>query len=139
MFLLTKMSIVNYCYHKTVLELFISFTMLSHFSVMDLNDNNKSEVKVNTISEDNEYEYQQTQLEKSSDIKSARVKKLSMILNNGDAREEFYMKRERSKSLDPTQKVDFNYVRSRVSSIMSLGDMGGDAIVSEIRERNGKL
>lgn len=105
------------------------------------NENNKNDVKVNMISEDGEYEFQQTKIEKPSEVKVPRVKKLSLILNNTSAREEVYMKLERSKSLDPTQKVDFDYVRTRVSSIMSLGDMGGDAMVIETYERakNGKL
>lgn len=108
---------------------------------MESNENNKSksEVRVNVISEDGEYEFQQTKLEKPTGAKNQRVKKLSLILNSSSAREEIYMKLERSKSLDPTEKVDFDYVRTRVSSIMSLGDMGGDAIVIETRDKIGKL
>ncbi|XP_055300651.1 monocarboxylate transporter 14-like [Sitodiplosis mosellana] len=107
--------------------------------LMDPNAN-INEVKVNMISEDGEYEFNQTKLEKPNEVKSPRVKKLSLILNSS-AREEVYRKLERSKSLDPTQKIDFDYVRTRVSSIMSLGDMGGDAMVIETFERtkNGRL
>lgn len=115
-----------------------------NFSVMSAAENNKSisEVKVNMISEEGEYEYQQTKLEISSDDRNSRVKKIrksSLVLNNGCGKEIFPMSRERSKSLDPTQKINFNHVRSRVASIMSLGDMGGDAMINESRARQGKL
>ena len=93
------------------------------------------------ISEDGEYEFNNSTSEKPTEAKSPRVKKLSLILNSASAREEVYRKLERSKSLDPTQKIDFDYIRTRVSSIMSLGDMGGDAMVTETYERNknGKM
>lgn len=46
------------------------------------------------------------------------------------------MKCERSKSLDPTQHLHgFNPVRKRFDSLMSLGDVVGDAILCESNER----
>lgn len=51
------------------------------------------------------------------------------------------MKSKRSKSLDPTYKLDgFNPVRTRISSIMSLGDLIGDAILTDSygEVKNGK-
>ena len=102
---------------------------------------NKSEVKVNIKSNDTEHEFQQSKLEKPTEMRSSILKRMSLISNSSSAREEIYRKLERSKSLDPTQKIHFDYIRTRVSSIMSLGDMGGDAMVTETYERNknGKM
>lgn len=51
------------------------------------------------------------------------------------------MKLERSRSLDPSQKLNgFHPIKERISSIMSLGDIVGDAILSDPNEntKDGK-
>ncbi|XP_031623601.1 monocarboxylate transporter 14-like [Contarinia nasturtii] len=96
---------------------------------------NKLDVKVNVISEDGEYEYEQTKL--PCDVNSARVKKISLP-NRGTSNNSIYMKCERSKSLDPTQKLDgFKPIRRRMSSVMSIGDFDGVKFLN--RTKKGKM
>ena len=62
---------------------------------------------------------------------------LHEIEKNGDANK---IKFKRSKSLDPQQLNGFNPIKRRFSSIMSLGDLIGDAILTDSygQVKNGK-
>lgn len=62
---------------------------------------------------------------------------LHEIEKNGDTNK---IKFERSKSLDQQQLHGFNPMKKRFSSIMSLGDLIGDAILTESygKNENGK-
>lgn len=48
-----------------------------------------------------------------------------------NSHEEIMVKAERSKSLDPTQHVDFETIKRRKASLISLGDCNGLAISPE--------
>lgn len=98
------------------------------------------------ISEDGEYKYEETKLTPSDDVKSLRVKKISLPNREYplecNVSKEIYMKYERSKSLEPTQKLDGLHppMRVRMSSIISFdGDdmgMGGVAMMSKTYKRS---
>lgn len=53
-----------------------------------------------------------------------------------NSHEEIIVKAERSKSLDPTQHVDFERIKRRQPSLISLGDCNGLAISPD--NKNGK-
>lgn len=113
---------------------------------MDSNDD-KSKVKVEIASDSNNNESGRSKLKNSIKKKiSLPNGGLNQINENSEIdTNDIYLKLERSKSLDPTHAYeDFEQIRTRISSIMSimsLGDMGGDAFVSETAEKvkNGKL
>lgn len=80
--------------------------------------------------------------EDAHELKSIDEKKINNtsvpILNENDEfsdNKSKLLKYERSKSLDPTQKLNgFHPIKERISSIMSLGDIVGDAILSDPNE-----
>lgn len=57
-------------------------------------------------------------------------------IKQGDA---ISLKKERSQSLDPKQHLtEFNALKSRISSIMSLNELSGDMIMDNKGGENGK-
>lgn len=52
--------------------------------------------------------------------------------------DEIVMKAERSKSLDPTQHIDFERIKQRTANLMSIGDFNGMAISPDTYEYSSK-
>lgn len=95
---------------------------------MDSNENN-DDMKIIPIPED---DGEMKPVDKDVSISVQDIKEVS---------NEIQIKMKRSKSLDPTHKLEgFDPIRRRISSIMSMGDLIGDAIVTESygQVKNGK-
>lgn len=95
---------------------------------MDSNENN-DDVKIIAIPEE---ECEMKPVVKDVSISVQDIKEVA---------NDTQIKNKRSKSLDPTHKIEgFNPIKRRISSIMSMGDLIGDAIVTESygQIKNGK-
>lgn len=92
---------------------------------------NESEVKITMIPEENE--------EISIDTKNLNRLSVPDLLQNNKKDDSTIQKNERSKSLDPTHKIDgFNALRNRIPSILSLSELSGDVVMKTDQTQNGK-
>lgn len=76
--------------------------------------------------------------------KSIDTQKQHMVMNqftwSGISRDKILRKIERSKSLsEPTQFIEFDPLRTRIASIMSLSDFGGDIIPMKSFDESHKI
>lgn len=77
---------------------------------------------------------------KADNLKSKSHQSVIAPISMRNSIEDIIIKAERSKSLDPTQIVDFEKIKRRQLSLMSIGDWNGVAISPENFEcnKNGK-
>ena len=91
---------------------------------------NGSAAKITVILEENEV--------KSIDPENLNRFSVPDLVESNKQGDAIILKKKRSRSLDPTQHLnEFNELKSRISSIMSLNELSGDVIMDK-RAQNGK-
>lgn len=90
--------------------------MDGHFqdNAANLNSLSMEKLELNILPDDN--------------LKSRSLHSVITPISLKNSHEEIIVKAERSKSLDPTQRVDFETIKRRQASLISLGDCNGLAI-----------
>lgn len=107
-------------------------TIFKSISILVLNSTeNESAAKITVILEED--------VANPIDPKNRNRCSVPDLVENTKQSEVIIPKNERSRSLDPTQHLnEFNALRSRISSIMSLNELSGDMIMNNKRTQNGK-